>query len=37
MTKKINITAEESENVERLFTRYNAYMSMLEYLASSGH
>lgn len=36
MTKKISITPEESENIERLFTRYNAYMSMLEYLASSG-
>ena len=36
MTKKVNITPEESENVERLFTTYNAYMSMLEYLASSG-
>lgn len=36
MIKKINISAEESENVERLFMTYNSYMSMLQYFASAG-
>ena len=35
MTKEIKITYEESENVERLFTKYNSYMSMLEFFANT--
>lgn len=35
MRKAISITPEESENVERLFLKYNSYMSMLEYFAES--
>lgn len=36
MTKKaIQITSEESTNVENLFMKYNSYMSMLEYFANS--
>lgn len=33
MRKAIDITHEECENVQRLFYKYNAYMSMLEFLA----
>lgn len=35
MRKEISITPEESRNVERLFMKYNSYMSMLEYFAES--
>lgn len=35
MTKEIEITYEESENVERLFTKYNSYMSMLEFFSNT--
>lgn len=35
MKQAINITHEECENVRRLFYKYNAYMSMLEYLATN--
>lgn len=35
MTKAVPISIEESENVERLFTKYNSYMSMLDYFAGS--
>lgn len=35
MKQAINITYEECENVRRLFYKYNAYMSMLEYLATN--
>lgn len=36
MKKAISITPEENENVERLFLKYNSYMSMLLYFAESG-
>jgi len=35
MTKEIKITHEESENVERLFAKYNSYMSMLEFFTNT--
>lgn len=35
MKQAIDITHEECENVRRLFYKYNAYMSMLEYLAAN--
>lgn len=35
MRKEIPITHEESDNVERLFLKYNSYMNMLEYFAES--
>lgn len=31
MTKRVDITVQESENVERLFNEYNAYLSILSY------
>lgn len=34
--EKVQITPEESENIENLFLTYNSYMSMLEFLATSG-
>ena len=34
MKKAITITKAESENISRLFYKYNAYMNMLEYLAA---
>lgn len=34
MKKEIIIREEESEKVEQLFTKYNSYMSMLEYFAN---
>lgn len=36
MRKAINITTEESNNIETLFMTYNSYMSMLQYFAESG-
>ena len=33
MKQAVDITYEECENVRRLFYKYNAYMSMLEFLA----
>lgn len=35
MKQAIDITHEECENVRRLFYKYNAYMSMIEYLATN--
>lgn len=34
MKKEVIIREEESEKVERLFTKYNSYMSMLEYFTN---
>lgn len=36
MKKAINISLEESDNVETLFMKYNSYMGMLQYFAESG-
>lgn len=36
MNKRIQITAEESQEVENLFMTYNSYMSMLLYFADGG-
>ena len=35
MRKAIDITQEESDNIRRLFYKYNSYMSMLQFLADS--
>ena len=35
MNKRIQITGEESREVEKLFMTYNSYMSMLLYFAES--
>lgn len=35
MRQAIDITIEESENIERLFLKYNSYISMLEYLTNA--
>ena len=35
MKQKISITAEENDEVERLFLTYNSYMNMLQYLANT--
>lgn len=34
MEQRVRITPEENQKVESLFLKYNAYMSMLAYLAS---
>ena len=34
--EKINISCDESQNIENLFTKYTSYMSMLEYSANQG-
>lgn len=36
MEQRVNITAEESQNVENLFMTYSSYMSMLQYFAEQG-
>ena len=35
MKQAIKITQEECDHVQRLFYKYNAYISMLEYLANT--